>query len=332
MKNRLCELLGMEKPIIQGPMSWVSTAPLVTAVLEAGAFGVLGTAVAPPEFIESQVKLVREKTDKPFAINMGFLPFILGDEYFDAVLAILKKYNVPAVHLDTACDDVHRIDPGFASKCFTKWHENGIKVIAKVFTMEDAHIAEDAGADAIIVKGWEGGGHTTMQTTMILVPQAADEIKVPVIASGGIADGRGMAAALMLGADGIEMGTVFLAAEETDIHASVKQAVVEAKDFSTIEIGTTTPMPCRQLRNDLSAAIKKLEAEVPAAEAGPKVMETTQDSLRLAMKEGDLANGAVMAGMIVGLVKEIRPVKDIIDSTLAQCEDILKKAPATVLR
>lgn len=332
MKNRLCEVLGIQKPVIQGPMSWVSTAPLAAAVCEAGGFGVLCTAAATPDFIKQQIILMKEKTDKPFAINMGLHPAFLPEDYFQAVLEILKKEKVAAVHLDTLCDATMRLDKHFAKHFFDQWKSAGIKILAKVFTVDDAITAQEAGADIIIAKGWEGGGHTTMQTTLIQIPQMADVITVPLVASGGIADGRGMAAAFVLGADGIEMGTAFLAAEETDIHSNAKQAIIDAKDFSTVEIGHSCNMPCRQLRNVLTDTVEKLETGLSYEEASKKVMELTTNSLRIAMKDGDTTqHGAVMAGQIVGMVKSIRSAREIIDSTIEQCQNILKNASAISL-
>ena len=321
-KNKLCEVLGMEKPIIQGPMSWVSTAPLVAAVCEAGGFGVLGTAMATPEFIRTQIQEVKKHTEKPFGFNMGFHPDFLSNEYFDEILEIIKEEQPTAVHLDVLCN----INRAFAEKCFAKWHETGIKIIVKVFTMADAKLAEEVGADVVIVKGWEGGGHLTAQTTMVVVPQAADLLQIPVVASGGIADGRGMAAAISLGADGIEMGTAFLAAKETDIHENAKKAVLEAGDFSTVELGSSANSPCRQLKNELSKEVLQIEKFYSKSEAGPMVEALVGNSLRIAMKDGDTQEkGAVMAGQIVPLVKEIKPASVIVSDTIAECKEVLQK-------
>ena len=321
MANKLCEVLGMEKPIIQGPMSWVSTAPLVAAVCEAGGFGVLGTAMAAPEFIRAQMQEVKKLTDKPFGFNMPLHPMLLGEDYLNAIQEIIIEEKPAAIHLDA----MFNIDREFAKDCFARWHEAGIKVIVKIFTMADAKLVEEVGADVVIAKGWEGGGHTTAQTTMVLVPQAADILSIPLVASGGIADGRGMAAAISLGADGIEMCTAFIAAEETDIHENAKRAVIEAGDFQSIELGTCTITPCRQLRNQLLEDVLRVESENPKVEAAKLVEEMTADSMRLAMKEGDLNNGAVMAGQIVPLVKQIRPAKQIIDSVLEECKQVLNR-------
>lgn len=331
MSNRLCKVLGIEKPVIQGPMSWGSTAPLSAAVSEAGCLGVLGTAAASPDFIADQISKVKEKTGKPFAINMGLHPAFLPEDYFTATLEILKREKVAAVHLDTLCSVTHRLEAAFARPFFERWKAAGIKILAKVFTMQDAEAAQAAGADVIIVKGWEGGGHGTMQSTMVLVPQAADVARVPLVASGGIADGRGMAAAMVMGADGIEMGTAFLAAEETAIHPDAKRAVLDAGDFTTVEVGFSAGEPCRQIRNALSDEVYRIETDLPAAQAKDKVIALTQNSLRLAMQEGDVQHGAVMAGQIVGLVRAVRPAREIVDSTCAQCEAILKNASALAL-
>ena len=192
--------------------------------------------------------------------------------------------------------------------------------------MADAKLAEEVGADVVIVKGWEGGGHLTAQTTMVLVPQAADLLQIPVVASGGIADGRGMAAAISLGADGIEMGTAFLAAKETDIHENAKKAVLEAGDFSTVELGSSANSPCRQLKNELSKEVLQIEKFYSKSEAGPMVEALVGNSLRIAMKDGDTQEkGAVMAGQIVPLVKEIKPASVIVSDTIAECKEVLQK-------
>jgi len=324
-QNRVCEILGIEKPILQGPMSWVSTAPLAAAVSEAGGFGVLGTAMASPEIIQTQMQLLKKITNKPFGFNMAFHAQFLNDDYFAAILKIINKEKPTAVHLDTMRNNSRSFDYAFAKKYFDQWHEAGIKIITKVFTMRDATLAEKAGSDLIIVKGWEGGGHTTEQTTMVLVPQAVDCLHVPVIASGGIADGRGMAAAFMLGAEAVEMGTAFIVAEETAVHVNAKKAVIEATDMPTVEIGRSADEPCRQLRNALSDQVAVIERAHPATVAADMIKPMVNRSGRVAMQEGDIARGAVMAGQSAVLVKEIRPVQRIIDEALLQCKSLLQK-------
>ena len=331
-KNRVCELLGIEKPILQGPMSWVSTAPLVAAVSAAGGFGVLGTAMAAPEFIRSQMQTVKQMTDNPFGFNMAFHPVYLNESYFNDVLAVVKDEKPMAVHLDSMCNRTRHFDKEFAKRCFEKWHEADIKIITKVFTMQDALAAQEAGSDLIIVKGWEGGGHLTEQTTMVLVPQATDLLDVPIIAAGGIADGRGMAAAMMLGAEGIEMGTAFIAAEETSIHQNAKRAIIEAGDYATAITGRCADESCRQLRNDLSDRVFEIESMHSAAVAAELIQPLVNRSGRKAMQEGDMINGAVMAGQICAMVKEIRPVKQIIDTVFAQCSELLRHSDSIALQ
>lgn len=327
MNNKLCQTLGIEKPVIQGPMAWISTAPLVAAVGEAGGLGVLGTGAGQPEFIRRQIALTRELTDKPFAVNLGFHPRFITDEKLEALTAIIKEEGVRYLHLDTLCDHTHRLDAAFARRHFAAFKDAGITILAKVFTVSDARVAQEAGADVLIVKGWEGGGHITFQGTLSAVPQIADIATVPVVASGGIVDGRGMAASLMLGACGVEMGTVFLASREIDIHPDSKKAIVDADDFATTEAGFSTGEPCRQLENALTRKIAEAEAAYPWDEAKAKVLALAANSSRRGMLEGDHENGAVMAGQSVGLIHAVRPVREIIDSVLEDCRKLLNAAP-----
>ena len=196
--NRLCKALGIEKPIIQGPMAFISTASLVAAVSENGGLGVLGVGFAPQEIIKLQIEATRSMTNKPFGINV-----ILMQEMLDMVSDVILKEKPPVIYADTLGD----FDLELCTKYFSMWHEAGMKVVVKVGAIKDGITAEKAGADAVILKGWEGGGHVSYEATICLVPQAENCISIPVVASGGIADGRGMAAAIALGADGIEMGT-----------------------------------------------------------------------------------------------------------------------------
>ena len=204
------------------------------------------------------------------------------------------------------------------------WHEAGCKVIVKVSTINDAIIADNTGADVVIVKGWEGGGHTSIEATTVLVPQAADTIKAPVVAAGGIADGRGMAAAISLGAEAIEMGTVFMAAKETVVHPNVKEAVIKAEDMQTVITGYYTGEPCRQLKNNLSDSLIETETKFAPVDVVNKIKSLAESSLKKAMQDGDIENGAVMAGQIVPLVKEVRSTLDIIDSTLLDCQQVIR--------
>ena len=316
-ENRLCNALGIEKPIIQGPMAWVSTAPLVAAVSESGGLGVLGVGFAPLEFIREQITATRRLTGKPFGINVIMVPDLL-----DHITEIASQEKPPVIYADTLIG----LDLELSKKYFFKWHELGIKVVVKAGTIEDAVTAEKADADAIVVKGWEGGGHTTYEATTVLVPQAVDCLTRPVVASGGIADGRGMASAIALGADGIEMGTVFMCAEEAVVHPNVKAAMIKAGDMETVITGYSTDEPCRQLKNRLSDEMIEIENSYSKSEAAAKLKEVAESSLKKAMLEGDVTEkGAVMAGQIVPLVKEVKRVDDII-------EDVLKGYHKTVAR
>jgi enoyl-[acyl-carrier protein] reductase II len=234
---------------------------------------------------------------------------------------VIREYSVPIVYADTYINLCEKKD--LAMKYFKIWHELGSKIIVKASTVADAITAEEAGADVIFLKGWEGGGHVSYEATTILVPQAADAVSVPVVASGGIADGRGMAAAIALGAEAVEMGTIFMAASDAPVHPNVKEAVLACGDMDTVITGMSTGEPCRQIKNSLSDELLKIEAENVKAVAGPKVQEISMASLRKAMAEGDMEHGAVMAGQIAPLIKESKTVAQIIDDTIAQAKEIL---------
>ncbi len=314
MGNRVCETFGIEKPVIQGPMAWVSMAPLVAAVSNAGGLGVLGVGFAPPEFVIAQIEETRKLTDKPFAINTVMIPPLL-----DPTTQIIQDSKVPVVYADS----LENLDENMCRKYFAVWHEAGAKIAVKTGTVQDSVTAVNAGADVVIPKGWEGGGHTSMETTMVLLPQVCDAVGIPVVASGGIADGRGMAAAVMLGAEGIEMGTAFINAEEAPVAPTVKEEVIRTGDYQTVVIGMCTGEPCRQIINPLSKRLQKIEAENVAEVAIPILKEAAASTLRIAMAEGDIENGAIMAGQIVPMIKDIRPAKEIIDSVLMGAKDIM---------
>lgn len=309
--NRVCKALGIEKPVIQGPMAWISTAPLVAAVSNAGGLGILGVGFAPDDFLIKQVEETKKLTDKPFGINTVMIP-----ENLDRLTGLIEKLNPLVVYADTLLN----LDEELCKKYFAKWHGMGCKVIVKATTIADAVAAENGGADVVIVKGWEGGGHTSVEATTVLVPQAADLLSVPLVASGGIADGRGMAAAIALGAEAIEMGTIFMAATESTVHPNVAKAIIEAGDMSTVITGYSTGEPCRQFRNALSDEMEKIEAENTKATAAEKLRPVAESSLKRAMMEGDMERGAVMAGQIAPLIKEQKPCLSIIDDIIAQAK------------
>lgn len=315
--NRLCKTLEIEKPIIQGPMAWVATPPLVAAVSNAGGLGVLGVGFAPPDFVAAQIVETRKLTKKPFGLNVMMIP-----DRLDAITEVALREKPDIIYADIMIN----LDSSLCQKYFQQWKAAGMKIIVKASTMRDAVTANENGADVIVMKGWEGGGHVTSEATTVLVPQAADTLTVPIVAAGGIADGRGMAAAIALGADGVEMGTVFMCAAETDIHENAKDAVMNAKDMDTVITGVSTGEPCRQLKNKLSDKMQEIEANNLASVSAEQVRALAKNSLRKAMLEGEVEyDGAVMAGQIAPLVKQIRPASEIIDSTILECKAILRQ-------
>lgn len=315
MKNKVCTALGIEKPVIQGAMAWASTAPLAAAVSEAGGLGVLGVGFAPPEFIEQQIRLTKSMTTKPYAINV----FIEKEETLKVVTQIAVKEKVPVIYADT----IVGLDSTLTEKYVSIWHENGMKVVIKASIMDDAVIADKAGADAVIMKGWEAGGHVTYESTMTIVPLAAETLSCPVVAGGGIIDGAGVAAAFALGAQGVEMGSAFLMSCECDVHENVKKAIAKAGDMSTVVTGMATDEPCRQLKNPLSDKLMSIEAQYPKKDAAELVREKSAASLRLAMADGDMINGAVMVGQCASRLNKIRTAREIIDSALEEAREII---------
>lgn len=321
--NRVCEIFGIEKPIIQGAMAWASTAPLVAAVSQAGGLGVLGVGFAPAEFIEAQIRETRALTSKPYAINV----FIEKEEVLAQVTKVAVEGKVPVIYADT----IIGLDPVLTEKYVRIWHEAGMKVVIKASILDDAIVADRAGADAVIVKGWEAGGHVTYESTMALAPLAAERCSCPVIAGGGIIDGRGIVAAMALGAEGFEMGSAFLMSEECAVHPNVKKAVQEAGDMSTVVTGACTDEPCRQIKNPLSDKLCAIEADHPKAQAAEMVRELASSSLRLAMAEGDMVDGAVMVGQCASRLNRVRPAAEIIDSALAEARAIIATLPSAQL-
>jgi enoyl-[acyl-carrier protein] reductase II len=306
MKTRVTEILGIEYPIIQGGMAWVAEYNLAAAVSNAGGLGLIGAASAPPEVVREQIKKCKELTDKPFGVNIMLL-----NPNADDVAKIVVEEGVKVVTTGA----------GNPSKYMEMWKAAGVKVIPVVASVAMAKMMEKAGADAVVAEGMESGGHIGSTTTIALVPQVADAVNIPVIAAGGIADGRGFAAAFMLGAEAVQMGTVFVASKESQVHANYKEKIIKAKDIDSTVTGTTTGHPVRCLRNKMTKEYIKLEKE------GADFMELeklTLGSLRKAVVEGDVTNGTLMAGQIAGLVKEEASCADIINNIISQAKILLK--------
>lgn len=305
MKTEITELLGIEEPIIQGGMAWVAEYHLAAAVSEAGGFGIIGAASAPPEVVREQIHKVRELTDKPFGVNV-----------------MLMSPSAPEVAKVVAEEKVKAVTTGAGNPAayMEIWKEAGIRVIPVVASVAMARMMEKAGADAVVAEGTESGGHIGSATTMTLVPQVADAVKIPVIAAGGIGDGRGFAAALMLGAKAVQMGTRFIVAKESIVHANYKERVIKAKDIDSEVTGRSTGHPIRVLRNKMTREYLRMEAEGVGLE---ELEMLTLGSLRKAVMEGDVVNGSLMAGQIAGMVKKEQTCREIIEEIMTEAEKLL---------
>ena len=304
MKTRITELLGIEYPVIQGGMAWVAEYNLAAAVSNAGGFGIIGAASAPPEIVREQIRKCKELTDKPFGVNV-----MLMNPNADEVADIVIEEGVKAVTTGA----------GNPAKYMAKWKEAGVKVMPVVASCAMAKLMERAGADAVVAEGMESGGHIGSITTMCLLPQVVDTVSIPVIGAGGIADGRGFMSAMLMGAEAVQMGTAFLVAKENIVHANYRKKVVDAKDIDSVVTGTTTGHPVRCIKNRMTREYLRLEAE------GVELMELeklTLGSLRRAVIEGDASEGTLMAGKIAGLVKEEKTCKQIIEDILKEAEEL----------
>ena len=306
MKTAITELLNIEAQVIQGGMAWVAENCLAAAVSEVGGLGIIGAASAPAEWVREQIRLVKEKTDKPFGVNI-----MLMSPYAEDVARVVAEEKVSVVTTGA----------GSPEKYMKMWKEAGIKVIPVVASVALAKRMERCGADALVAEGTEAGGHIGENTTMVLVPQIADAVSIPVIAAGGIADGRGMAAAFMLGAQGVQIGTRFVASQEAQVHENYKNYIVKAKDIDSRVTGRSTGHPVRALRNQMTKTyLEKEQAGVPFEE----LELLTLGRLRKAVVEGDVINGSVMAGQSAAMIHDILPCKEIIEKLIAQAETVMK--------
>ena len=305
MKTKVTELLQIEYPIIQGGMAWVAEHHLAAAVSEAGGFGLIGAASAPPEIVREEIRKAKELTDKPFGVNIMLL-----NPNADEVAKIVVEEGIQAVTTGA----------GNPEKYMPMWKEAGVKVIPVVASVAMAKRMERYGADAVVAEGMEAGGHIGNQTTMALIPQIVDAVNIPVIAAGGIGDGRGVAASFMLGAEGVQMGTRFVVADELIVHDNYKDRIVKAKDIDSVVTGQSTGHPVRCLRNQMTKEyIKKEQEGVPFEE----LERMTLGSLRKAVMDGDILNGTVMAGQIAGLVSKRQSCKEILQEIMTEAEKLL---------
>ena len=293
MKTKITELLQIEYPIFQGGMAWVAEHKLAAAVSNAGGLGIIGAASAPPEVVREEIRKCKELTDKPFGVNIMLL-----NPNAEEVAKIVVEEGVQAVTTGAG-------NPG---KFMELWKNAGVKVIPVVASVAMAKMMERAGADAVVAEG------------MALVPQVVDAVSIPVIAAGGIADGRGMAAAFMLGAEGIQMGTRFVASKESIVHENYKNQIIKAKDIDSVVTGMSTGHPVRSLRNQMTREYLKLEKENADF---MELEKLTLGSLRKAVQDGDTVNGTLMAGQIAGLIRREQTCREIIEETVQQAQECI---------
>ena len=286
MQTKLTKLLHIEHPVIQGGMAWIADASLASAVSNAGGLGIISAMNANADWVRSEIRACKAMTDKPFGVNLMLM------------------------------------SAGNPSRFVKMWKEAGITILPVVAATALAKIVERAGVDAVIAEGGESGGHVGDLTTMALVPQVVDAVKIPVVAAGGIADGRGMVAAFALGACGVQMGTRFLVAKECTVHPNYKQKVLAAKDISTMVTGRRLGHPVRSIKTTYTNAYAKLEADGNTPDE--ELEQFGVGSLRFAAKEGDTEKGCFLAGQIAGLVKCEQSAKEIVDDVMAGAEKLME--------
>lgn len=312
IKSEICEILGIRYPVFQGGMAWIADGRLAAAVSEGGGLGIIAAGNAPGEYVREQLRIAKSMTSKPVGVNI-----MLMSPFADEVAGVVVEEKA----------DVVTTGAGNPGKYIESWKEAGIKVIPVVASVAMAKRLTRMGVTALIAEGGESGGHVGELTTMVLVPQICDATDLPVIAAGGIADGRGVAAALMLGACGVQMGTRFLSAEECTIHPSYKEKILKATDLCTMVTGKRLGHPVRSLRTPFARDYSKAEyggmpdEELEALGAG---------ALRLAVQEGDNEKGCFLAGQIAAMVKKEQPAAEIVREVIEEAEPILRRAASWV--
>jgi len=306
LKTRVCEIFGIEYPILQGAMAWVSFAPLVAAVSNAGGLGIIGGTIFTPEQMRAEIRKVRELTDKPFGVNIISLHPMIKE-----VLQVLIEEKVLVATYGT----------GNPKKIIEILKPGGVMSFPVVPTVEATVRAEKDGADGVIVSGCEGGGHVGQMSTMALIPQARDKVKIPLVAAGGIADGRGMASAFALGAEGIQMGTRFIVTKESPAHPNVKKKIIESKAEDTVVTGNITGLPVRCIRNKMAEQFLHME------QTGKSKMEMAlfgSGKMKLAFVDGDAEEGSVMAGQVIGMVNDEPTCQELIQRIIREFEDTVR--------
>lgn len=306
MKTEVTELLGIEYPIIQGGMAWVAEHHLAAAVSNAGGLGLIGASAAPADWVREQIREAKKLTDKPIGVNI-----MLMSPYAKEVAKVVVEEGIKVVTTGA----------GSPEKYMDMWKQAGIKVIPVVASVALAKRMERCKADCVVAEGTEAGGHIGENTTMSLVPQIVDAVTIPVIAAGGIADGRGMAAAFMLGAKGVQIGTAFVVTDEAQVHENYKERIIKAKDIDSRVTGRSTGHPVRALRNDMTKKYMEMEHNGASFE---ELELLTLGGLRKAVVEGDVKEGSVMSGQIAGLVKERTSCKELIKRLVRETDTLIK--------
>lgn len=307
LKADICKMLNIEYPIFQGGMAWVSTYQLAAAVSNAGGLGIIAAGSADGQYLRDQIKNIKKLTSKPFGVNV-----MLMSPFVDEVMKVILDERVPVITTGAG-------NPG---KYIKALKDAGIKIIPVIPTVTLAKRLEQEGVDAVIAEGTESGGHIGELTTMSLVPQVVDTVNIPVIAAGGIGDGRGMHAAFALGADGVQLGTRFVCSKECTVHENYKLAILNAKDRDAVVSGRGTGHPIRCLRNKLTRKFEKLEASGATKE---ELENLGKGGLKAAAALGDVENGSVMSGQIAGLIKDIKSCEDIIKDLIQEYNSNLTK-------
>ena len=307
-KTRITELLGIKYPIFQGGMAWIAESTLASAVSNAGGLGIIAGGSAPIDYLREQIRRCKSLTDKPFGVNI-----MLMSPNAEELAQLVIEEGVPVVTTGAG-------NPG---KFMAAWKEAGVKVIPVVPSVALAKRMERSGADAVIAEGTESGGHIGENTTMCLVPQVVDAVEIPVLAAGGIADGRGIAASFMLGAEGVQVGTRFLAADECQVNPVYKELVVKAKDTDSVVTGRYTGHPCRNVKTKFSKMLANGEKD--GSLTPEQFEEVTLGSLRKAVQDGNLEEGSFLCGAIACMVKKVQPAKEIVEEMFAEAEKLLNK-------
>lgn len=313
MRTPLCDLLGIRYPVLQGGMAWVSDASLAAAVSEGGGLGIIAAGNAGPDWVRQEIRAVRARTRQPFGVNLMLMSPCAAD-----VAQVVLEERVPVVTTGA----------GSPAKYMKAWLAAGIKVIPVIPSTATAKLVVRSGACAVVAEGGEAGGHVGELSTMTLVPQVCDAVEVPVIAAGGIADGRGVAAALLLGAAGVQVGTRFLVAHECTVHQNYKEQVLAAKDIDTATAGKRLGHPVRALKNQFMRELMRMEYD--SSISNEELERFGEGALRLAAREGDVKNGSVMAGQAAALVKRDQPAGEILREMMQQAEQRLREAAGWV--